>query len=100
VVTYLDGNRKLLAELLSTLLPRVRCTIPEATYLAWLDCRALGLDNPAEFFLQRAKVVLSDGAIFGGPGHGCVRLNFATSRTILTTIVQNMAASLERRGIA
>jgi cystathionine beta-lyase len=64
--------------------------------LAWLDCRALGLDNPAAFFLQHARVALNDGAGFGAPGRGHVRLNLATSRTILTTIVQNMAAALSQ----
>ncbi|HWE60771.1 MAG TPA: aminotransferase class I/II-fold pyridoxal phosphate-dependent enzyme, partial [Chloroflexota bacterium] len=95
VVTYLDGNRTLLARLLSELLPQVPYSPPQATYLAWLDCRALGLDNPATFFLQRARVALTDGADFGMPGRGYVRLNFATSRAILTTIVRRMAASLE-----
>jgi cysteine-S-conjugate beta-lyase len=55
----------------------------------------LGLDNPAAFFLEQARVALRDGAAFGHPGRGYVRLNFATSRAILTTIVQRMAASLE-----
>jgi cystathionine beta-lyase len=95
VVAYLDGNRALLARLLAGLLPRVRYTIPEGTYLAWLDCRTLGVADPAAFFLQRAQVALTDGATFGRPGQGHVRLNFATSRAILTTIVEAMARSLE-----
>lgn len=94
VVTYLDGNRALLARLLAERLPQVRYTMPEGTYLTWLDCRALGLDDPAAFFLQRARVALSDGAAFGEPGRGHVRLNFATSRAILTEIVQAMAGAL------
>ena len=96
VVDYLDGNRMLVARLLRELLPDVRYTPPQGTYLAWLDCRALGLDNPAAFFLQQARVALNDGAGFGAPGQGHVRLNLATSRAILTTIVQNMSAALSR----
>ena len=99
-VAYLDGNRTLLAQLLAELLPQVRYTVPQGTYLAWLDCRALGLDDPAAFFLQRAKVALNDGAAFGPPGQGWVRLNFATSRAILTTIIQRMAAALKEAGVA
>jgi cysteine-S-conjugate beta-lyase len=95
VVAYLDGNRVLLAGLLAELLPQVRYAVPGGTYLGWLDCRALGLDDPAAFFLQRAKVALSDGATFGSPGRGYVRFNFATSRTILTMTVQAMADSLK-----
>jgi cystathionine beta-lyase len=97
-VSYLDGNRLLLAELLAELLPGVRYTAPEATYLAWLDCRALGLDDPAGFFLQRAQVALSDGIHFGAVGRGYVRLNFATSRAILTRIVRRLAGALEDAG--
>jgi cystathionine beta-lyase len=94
VMRYIDGNRTLLAKLMAKLLPGVRYVPPEVTYLAWLDCRALGLSNPARFFLERAKVALADGATFGAPGRGFVRLNFATSRAILTAIVQRMAAAL------
>ncbi len=91
IVAYLDGNRSLLARLLAERLPQVRYVAPEGTYLAWLDCRALGLAAPAVFFLERAKVALSDGAAFGPPGQGHVRLNFATSRAILTDIIAAMA---------
>ena len=97
VIAYLYGNRTLLATLLAEHLPQVQYTIPEATYLAWLDCSALALENPTEFFLERAGVALSDGAGFGAPGIAHVRLNFATSRPILTMIVQHMAASLNRQ---
>jgi len=91
VVAYLDGNRDLLARLLGEKLPQVQYAAPEGTYLAWLDCRALDLADPAAFFLERAKVALSDGAAFGSPGQGHVRLNFATSRAILTDIIEAMA---------
>jgi cysteine-S-conjugate beta-lyase len=97
VLAYLDGNRRLLAELLATHLPGVRYTPPEGTYLAWLDCRELGLPASAgEFFLERAGVALVDGPECGAPGAGHVRLNFATPRPVLETIVDRMAASLGR----
>jgi cystathionine beta-lyase len=94
VVAYLDGNRRLLGDLLSEYLPKVRYTMPEATYLAWLDCTALEVEKPADFFLQRAKVALSEGAPFGAPGQGFARLNFATSRALLTAIVKRMAGAV------
>jgi cystathionine beta-lyase len=69
----------------------MRCAPPQAGYLAWLDCRELRLGGaPAEFFLERARVALSPGSEFGEPGHGFVRLNFATSQDILDRILDRM----------
>jgi cysteine-S-conjugate beta-lyase len=94
VLTYLDGNRRLLADLLTERLPQVRYTVPEGTFLAWLDCRALELPVSAgAFFLERAGVALIDGPECGSPGAGHVRLNFATPRPVLATMVDRMAAA-------
>ncbi|WP_328884839.1 MalY/PatB family protein [Streptomyces sp. NBC_00316] len=87
----LDENRRLLAELLELHLPGVRYRRPEGTYLAWLDCRSLGLgDDPAAAYLERARVALSSGLEFGASGAGHVRLNFATSPEILAEAVHRM----------
>ncbi|GAA4741298.1 aminotransferase class I/II-fold pyridoxal phosphate-dependent enzyme [Modestobacter marinus] len=95
VLAYLDGNRRLLAELLAEHLPRVGYTPPEGTYLAWLDGRELGIEEPlGEFFLREAGVALVDGPECGAPGAGHVRLNLATPRPVLRTIVERMAAAL------
>jgi cystathionine beta-lyase len=91
----LDGNRRLLADLLADLLPRVRYRMPDATYLAWLDCRELDLgDDPAERFLARGRVALNAGPTFGPPGRGFARLNLATSPELITEGVRRMAAAL------
>jgi cystathionine beta-lyase len=74
--------------------PSIGYDPPDASYLAWLDCRALGLDDPAGFFLERARVQLSPGPDFGAPGAGHVRLNFATSAEILDEILERMARAL------
>lgn len=67
---------------------------PEATYLAWIDCREAGLgDDPAEAF-RRSGVALSPGRDYGPGGEGYVRLNFATGRGILEEILDRMAAAL------
>jgi cystathionine beta-lyase len=98
VLAYLDGNRRLLGELLADRLPGVRWTPPEGTYLAWLDCRDLGLPTSAgRFFLEQAGVAMVDGPECGAPGAGHVRLNFATPRAVLTTIVDRMADAVRRR---
>jgi cysteine-S-conjugate beta-lyase len=97
VLAYLDGNRRLLAELLATHLPGVRYTPPEGTYLAWLDCRELDLAEPGPFFLERAGVALTDGLLCGAAGRGYVRLNVATPRPVLTRAVEQMGAALAAR---
>jgi len=77
-----------------THLPDVGYTPPEATYLAWLDFRPYGLEMPAEFLLEHARVALSEGAPFGQGGEGHARLNFATNPSILTEIVERIGAVL------
>jgi len=90
LVAYLDGNRRALVARLADALPAISCRLPEATFLAWLDCSALGLDDPFRFFLDRARVALSDGPPFGPGCDQFVRLNFATSRALLERIVEAM----------
>jgi cystathionine beta-lyase len=96
VVGYLDGSRALLAGLLAEQLPAIGYRPPEGTYLAWLDCRDLGIDDsPAEFFLAKARVLLTDGGACGDAGRGHVRLNFATPRPVLAEIVRRMAEAVD-----
>lgn len=110
LLTGLDANRKLLADLLAEHLPTVGYQAPDATYLAWLDCRALGVDDPqmepglvtmsvgpAAMFAEQAKVGLSAGTAFGSGGSGHVRLNFATSQAILTEAIQRMGRAVAAR---
>ena len=87
----LDDNRRLLGELVERHLPDAQLTRPEATYLAWLDCGSLG-PEPAEAFLERGRVAVNDGRAFGTGGAGHVRVNYATSRAILTEAVERMGA--------
>lgn len=90
----LDSNRRLLAELLAEHLPQVGYRVPQATYLAWLDCRALGLGtDPAAAFRERGRVALSPGPGFGTGGEGHARLNFATSPAVLAEAVERMASA-------
>lgn len=95
VIGQLDHNRTQLAVELNARLPAIRWHPPEATYLAWLDCRSLGLRaEPADVFLQRGRVALSPGLDYGAPGAGHVRLNFATSPEHLADAVSRMADAL------
>lgn len=92
---YLKGNRDFLVEYVTKTMPGVRITVPDATYLAWLDFTQLDLrESPYDFFLKRAKVALSDGTNFGEVGKGHVRLNFGTSRSILKKGLDRMRKAL------
>lgn len=90
----LDANRLLVADLVAEHLPGVTYRVPEGTYLAWLDCRDLGLEDPGKVFLKKGRVALQRGSDFGTGGEGFVRLNFATSPTILTDAVRRMGAAV------
>jgi cysteine-S-conjugate beta-lyase len=104
----LDANRTLLDVLIAEHLPGVGYQRPEGTYLAWLDCRPLGFDReptggpgvvsdlsgPARFFLDHARVALTSGHVFGTGGPGHVRVNFATSQSILTEAISRMGRAL------
>jgi cysteine-S-conjugate beta-lyase len=95
VLSYLDGSRHLLKELLGRHLPQVRYRPPDGTYLAWLDCTALDLPgSPGELITERAKVTVVDGPAFGDGGAGSFRLNFATPRPLLTEMIERITPVL------
>ncbi len=97
VLSYLAANRDFLAEYVREHLPSLRMARMEATYLAWLDCGRSGIEgNPFEFFLEEARVALTDGAECGNGGKGFVRLNFACPRKTLTQGLERMADALKR----
>jgi cysteine-S-conjugate beta-lyase len=97
VIEQLDRNRSQLAADLSARLPAVRWQPPQATYLAWLDCRQLGLDaEPADIFLKRGRVALAAGLDYGHPSAGHVRLNFATSAEHLSDAITRMLTATRR----
>jgi len=95
LLTGLDDNRRLLTGLLAEHLPAIAYRPGEATYLAWLDCRGLGLgEDPGQVFLERGRVALNSGIPFGSGGRGHVRLNLATSPELITEGVRRMAMAL------
>ena len=98
VIDQLAANREQLGRDLSQHLPGITWTPPQATYLAWFDCTALGLgDDPAEAFLTEGRVALSPGLDYGAPGAGHARLNFATSPAHLSEAVVRMARVCNNR---
>lgn len=96
---YLTGNRDFLVEYVKCEFNGIRVTVPDATYLAWLDCNELVRSGrikgtPQEFFLQQAKVALNEGKEFGFGGEGFVRLNFGCPRKTLEDALERLKAAL------
>src|SRR5215469_14529250 len=95
VVAQIDANTRLLTTLLTEHLPGIRYRRPQASFLAWLDCRDLDLgDDPAAEFLARGRVALSRGPDFGRAGLGFARLNIGTSPELITEAVHRMASAI------
>lgn len=95
VLTYLEANRDFVLDYVERRLPGINVTQQEALYLAWLDCRQAAIPgNPARFFLEQARVALTDGADFGTGGSGFVRFNFACPRSVLIEALNRMQEAL------
>ncbi|MDJ1115449.1 MalY/PatB family protein [Microbacterium dauci] len=95
VVDYLDGNRRTLADLVATHLPRARMTLPEGSYIALIDFREYGLDGDlAAWFREHAGVAMTDGAACGEAGIGHTRFVFAMPRHLIITAIERMGAAL------
>jgi cystathionine beta-lyase len=91
----LDRNRKAIAIQLAAKLPQAHYRIPDCSYLAWIDLSAYELgENPALTILERGKLSVSPGEIFGPTSSQFIRLNFATSLEILTEGLDRIVASL------
>ena len=97
--SYLKGNRDFLVETIRYEFSGIQTTVPEATYLAWLNCNDLVHSGrisgtPHEFFLKQARVALNEGRDFGPGGEGFVRLNFGCPRRTLEESLQRMKTAL------
>lgn len=96
---YLQGNRDYVVEAVNRRLSGIRVFAPEATYLMWLNCRALGLSDAElkRFFVQEAGVGMNPGISFGEPGSGFMRLNIGCPRSVLTEVLDRIEAALVAR---
>ena len=85
MLDYLNGNLKITMEFFAKRVPQIKVIKPQGTYLLWLDCRKLGLDNQAlsTFMRAKARVGFDDGFLFGESGSGFERMNIACPRVIL-----------------
>ncbi len=92
LLTYLGKNRDTLTDFIRSRTPFIIPDI-EATYLAWIDCRSMGVDNPAQHFEKEAGIYLTDGNYFGAPGH--VRFNFGCPHSRVLEGIEKMAKVID-----
>ena len=98
LLEYLQGNIDFLDNYIQSNLPGIRMNPPEATYLAWMDMRELGLDKKElrKFMIEKARVGFNDGLSFGPGGEGFQRLNFACPRPLLEQALGQMETAIRK----
>ncbi len=96
LLAYLKGNADYAVEFCRKNIPEIVPSTPEATYMIWLDCRKLGLNNEGlrDFFTRKSKVGLNDGISFGPGGEGFMRMNLATSGDVVKKAFDQIAQAV------
>jgi len=96
LLTYLWENYKFVDNYLKINIPQLTVTKPEGTFLLWLDCSKLSLsdDELATFFIQEAKLALTNGILFGSGGSGFMRLNIGCPRSNLVSALDNLKLAI------
>jgi cysteine-S-conjugate beta-lyase len=96
LLTYLTVTRDYVSDYLATKLPQIKLIAPEGTYLLWLDCRALGLNDQAlkQFFIEKAGLGLSPGNLFGEAGSGFMRMNIGAPKQVVAKALDQIAQAL------
>lgn len=96
-IATMESNRRFLAILLSKELPNVGYRIPDFSYLAWLDLKKLNLgENPSDVLLEKGKLAVNAGVMFGAESASFVRLNFATSEEIISEAISRMVSCVKK----
>ncbi|AIQ12379.1 MalY/PatB family protein [Paenibacillus durus] len=95
LITYINGNIDYAVSYLAQYLPQVKVMKPEATYLLWVDCRALGLNGAGlkKLMYQEAGVAFNEGSVYGSEGEGYLRINMACPRSILQAALERFSAA-------
>jgi len=96
LLPYLSGNFDFVADYCKKRIPKIKTCAPDATYLMWLDCRALGLNNEElhDFMIRKARLGLNDGCAFGRSLSGFMRLNAACPRSVLKQAMEQLEAAV------
>lgn len=99
LIGYLAGNLALVRDFCKNRVPQIQLVEPEGTYLAWLDCRELGMtdDELMAFFSNEAKVWLDPGTHSGEQGYGFMRFNLGSSRSVIAQALDQIEAAWKKR---
>lgn len=98
LLEYLQGNIEFVESFISERIPGIHCVRPDASFLVWLDCRGLGLGHDAlvDLFVNKARLALNDGAMFGEQGSGFMRMNIGCPRAILKDALESLEKSINK----
>lgn len=98
LLIYLDGNRDFVRDFISRQLPKIKLIEAEGTYLLWLNCRAMGMDDKQlkHFFVHEAGVGLSPGIMFGEQGSGFMRMNIGAPRSVVNQALQQIVDAISK----
>ena len=96
MLAYIEENIRMTESFFSEEVPSIKALRPEASYLVWLDCRNLGLDHDSlvDLFVNKARVALNDGEMFGQGGEGFMRLNVAMPRESLREVLERIKSAV------
>lgn len=97
MLNYVEGNVDLVVDYCREHLPQIKPWRPQASFLVWLDCRALGLPHAklVSLFVDKARLALNDGAMFGQGGEGFMRMNVGCPRKVLQQALEQLAEAMD-----
>jgi cystathionine beta-lyase len=98
MLDYVQGNIDFVIDFCREFIPQVKPLRPQASFLVWLDCRALGLGHQqlVDLFVKKAKLALNDGEMFGQGGQGFMRMNVGEPRSVLKQALEQLRDAIER----
>lgn len=97
MLRYVEENIRFVEDFFHAQMPQIKPLRPQASFLVWLDCRALGLnhDQLIDLFVNKARLALNDGAMFGPGGEGFMRMNVGTPKAVLQQALQQLSEALK-----
>jgi cystathionine beta-lyase len=96
LLVYVTQTRDYVAQYFASHIPEIKIIPAEGTYLLWLDCRGLGMNDSElrQFFIHKAKVGMNPGTVFGEGGSGFMRMNIGTSRLVVAEALERIAKAV------